>query len=1507
MRDKFAATVDVDEFFNVAHHLLKLRDRNAIYLYLDIFRSSKFLNRIYDDTKWPEIVLKLLSVSNFTFPRLFQQRRQKYPEKTLFTLIKGKSITNLSWEQTGQQIDKYAKGLISLIQQEKKDIRIAFFCKNSIEIACLDLACLNTGLVNIMIPANSVPTQIEYILNITDPLIMIFDDLSEAENLFNQISRPKNLKHLVFINQANQIKHPDLTLKSLVQSGNIIRDEKLDQKASAIKFGDLISIMFTSGTTGNPKGIMFSHQNVVFKRFARAMALPEIGEEDIFLCYLPLYHTFGRWLEMTGCIFWNARYVFMENPSLEAMIDNMKRIKPSVFISIPKKWAQLYEHINQKIDVIKSDDTEIEQVVKSVTGGKLKWGLSAAGHLDSDIFQFFQRYGISLMSGFGMTEATGGITMTPPGEYRPNSLGKALPGINLKIDSDGELLIKGPYVTDGYVNPEDSEITFLDGWLATGDIMRMSEDGFIQIIDRKKEIYKNLRGETIAPQKIENYFRDFEFIKHVFLVGDGRPFNTLLVYPDYDCEDIDFRKMSDIEIREYFGSVIVSVNRFLAGFERIVDFTIIDRDFEADRDELTPKGTFRRKVIEKNFTDVIEPMYQQEYKTVETANLKIIIPRWLFRDLNISGEEVQYKNGNLYFTKKGSPLTIRETRTGTRIGNFIYNLANGTLDLSLLLKNPALWLGNQQLVDFAGAGLYQIKHNFNDADEIEFRGMVPHSDVNPQDRFNLRKIADDPKLQFRQFHFAALMLFSSVSEFRKSALTFLIQASANHLSIVSELLKRSVFISDLDLQRAALLHLMEHLPDEKFHDTLMLFLTKKKSIINSDIINAAGNLKLNETKLQLLFDITQSLYRAGDKRAFPLLQMLVPYGASHPTRFKIIRHFMVDCQLGGDYQKDFSAVARKSQLAMRDGFRKWLGPTQRVAVDIESGEEYTWDDVITFEEGIVEADRRRLTAAIINTTLIREAVFLFSKGILIRLNDIPPGGVWISLLGRKHGKAVYRITVQTRFQGSYDIAVNVNNKLAKEDIISETNWLIQAGTTASGRKLVEDFGGYWPEYDLWSEEFIPGETAGKFIQQMSRRRNESDRMRLKLLWPLFIWSGATAYINFWIRTGKRLELKDPNPDNVIVPVHDYQTGSRIVAISSRRKHKKLPDLFLNLIRSYVSDTEEKYPELKGIGKPKYLFSAFIESLGAKDGVALLETCSQKLHDKSCKEIREQLIQYLDAVKEYGFLPKRLYFAIRRYQRWLELNNDATTQARAATLSELYDTYELNLLESDYPETRTRFFTNTVFKSANKALNKRLEAMINLQRSRKVGTPELTQHIAAAQQELDPNSDEVFFLTRLSYPHLKPTDSADFISLEAGGKKQTDIVIKKEDYDGNGFWIRTPVNPKEIARLQNLFVVNNLPVQFQSEHRYLIALNERGHLIGGLFYKHVNVDNAHMEKIVVTNHYRKKGVSDGILTEFFDRMHDEHIRYVTTGFFRPEYFYRFGFKTERKYAGLVKEL
>ncbi len=1508
---RFAAAVDQDVFFELGGKLLDVGDRHTIMAYIDIFRSAAFLERIYGDTRWDTLILKLLMKSHYTFPTLFEQRTRKYANKLLFTVLHQEGATDYSWKQTADIVKIYARGLYALQTDPEKPAKIAFLCKNSIEMVFMDLACLTGGIVNIMIPVNSVPLHIEYILKKTRPAVVVISDSEQYDRVKPIADQLDFIKYFIQLSDKIVSDPRLLNLRELKKLAEKFSENDLKKKSELVDWEDLATVMFTSGTTGNPKGIMFSHQNIVYKRFARAMALPAIGENDIFLAYLPLFHTFGRWLEMTGSIFWAARYVFMENPSPEIMVENMQRVKPTVFISIPKKWYQLYERIGQEIDLVQASDMQIKAMVLQLTGGKLKWGLSAAGHLDAEVFQFFQRNGIELMSGFGMTEASGGITMTPPGTYRPNSLGRALPGIEIKLRDDGELMIRGPYVMMGYINPEESETQFEDGWFPTGDIMEQDNAGFIRIIDRKKEIYKNIKGETIAPQKIENYFREFEFVKNVFLVGDHRPYNTLLICPNYDNKDVKFVEMQPPDIRNYFSSVVVSVNQFLAPFERIVDFSLIERDFELERKEITPKGTFRRRVIEQNFESVIEPMYGKDYFSVKIHRSDIRIPNWFLREKGITPNELTYRGGILSVSNLQENLHLNLKGERLEVGDFIYRIRDHRIDFGEILKSPSLWLGNSSLVQFAGKNIIQWFRKDESTSGITFDGIVTNA-------YRSDFTADDLRQEghgLMGMHIAAVLLGSPDKQDQHAALDYFREIvrlkRSDFTQIATDLLRRITYIDAPELQLVTFATLLEHIAPHEFGDFVAQFLESGTFSLDEEVIALICEQKLSEAQLGELFRLACRMCRSGDEKCIFMFNLLAQYGSRHPTRFKIIRQFLINCQLC-EHESPTKKEAIRAYDVLICGFREWLGTSQLVAVDPETGEEYRWEDVIIFEEDIDEGDKKRLDKAIRNTTLIREAVFLMSKGTLIRLNDIPPGGIWISLLGIDYGKAVYRCTVQTRFQGGYDIAINLNKTLPVEDVQAEINWLIQSGTTAGAENLVEDFGGYWPEFDLWSEEFITGETAGKFIYRLGKQKDDLQLERCRQLWPYFIWSGVEAYIKFWVRTGKNLELKDATPNNIIIPLHDYQTGTRIVSITSRKRHTGKLDMLLNLIEKYIVRTEDEHEFLKGNDNRIYIFSALMEALGESEGLAFLEDSLRAISGTAGENERNDMTnvlkKYIITVKEKGFIPQRLYFAIERFRRWLSLNEEATAQAQAATLAELYETYNLTELEERVSETRTRFFVNTVFAQSAKDFRDKLENIIKGQRDGSItGVQQLGRYLSSLQHEIEPESDALFFLTRLSYPHLAPTDSAALISLESGGALQTDLVVQLEDYDGGIYMVRTPVNPKEITRLHQLFLSNNLAVEFRAEHRYLVAVNDRGHIIGGVFYRSIDSQTVHIEKIVVAAFYRKKGVSDGILNEFFKRVRNDHFKFVTTGFFRPEYFYRFGFKIERKYAGLVKVL
>ena len=1487
--------------------------RDLVWAVLDVVRRPSVLRRLEasEIEPWARLILDAVEASQYTVGALFRQRVQLYGSKVLFRLASAGGSRNVTWRQAGARVDMLTRGLLGLDPSGEPG-PVAILSENRLEMALVDLACLVAGIRNVMVPATATDSDVAYILRHAGVRTAIVADARQLRKVVANRDAMPELRHVVSMNER-PARDGVIPWPTLLAAGERIREEQVAERAAAVRIGDSATVMYTSGTTGVPKGIEFTQRNLVFKRFARALALPEIGEDDVFLCFLPLFHTFGRFLELLGCVFWGATYCFLDNPSVEALVRGMRTHRPTVFISVPKKWIQLHEAIAQLADPVSGTDEELLAATRNVTGGQLSWGLSAAGYLDPDIFSFFQRQGVELLSGFGMTEATGGITMTPPGQYRENSLGVPLPGIECRLDEDGEMLIRGGYVMRGYFDPPDGEPSFdEDGWFRTGDLMEMDREGHFRLVDRKKEIYKNIKGETVAPQRVENLFRDLESVSRAFLVGDHREYNTLLIYPNPEYEGLDFASLPEEEVHEHFRSLVVSVNKFLSPFERIVDFAIIPRDLDADQGELTAKGTPRRTTVARSFDDVIQTLYRRT--SLQVGGVEITLPNWLFQALGLTARHFTVGERQLLLTSSGAALTVRREDPETvQIGSGFYRHTPGPLDLGALLSTPRLWLGNEELLRFVDIEQAARQRPGRREVGLEWIGRPEPYRAEADDEQKLETAVHRVEWALPDLDLAARMLAAEAEEHAVGAVRLFERILDGKEGALAEparlVLGRATTSESTEVRRRAFQVLVRAERESRFPDTLRRFLAGPTPVLDNETRAELCEQDLSEPRLAAFVAAAQEACTAdgsedAEQRAASVLAFIGAYGAAHPARYHAMRAFLVRMSLLAS-AVEVRRQAEEAVESMQAGFRQWLEPTARLAVDPETGREYRWDDVVAFDEAVPEEDRTTLLGAIKNTALLREAVFLFSKGALIGLSDIPPGGVWVRLLGARHGKSVYRVTVQTRFRGGYDLAINVNHELSPQQVLEEIHWLILSGDSGGRPPLVEEFGGYWPEQDLWSEEFIAGDTLARGMRRLSKRKGQEERF--KQLWPFLSWTALSAYVDFWHRSGRRWEIADPSMTNVVVPTDDYLTGVRIVSVTARRPHAGLLGMLSSFREEFIEPAEKLYPDLAGLVGWDIVFSSVLEVIGEENGLALLEELMQREKGSISDGLRRELEEYVSSVRVRGFLPRRLFFAAKRFRRWDRLSPEATAQARARTLTEFYDTYALARLTQDYPQTRVRFFRETVFRDSPEPLAEGLEGIIKRMRERDLVGDELIDAVAELRSKLELGPEEDYFLARLSLPYLRPEDSADFVSGHLGDQ-QSEIVVAFEDLDGNAFRVRHALSPKEVERLHRLFLTAKLEVRFRLEHRYLVASSDRGMIIGGIYYEIDETgQTAHLEKIVVAESYRRKGVADRLMKELFNRLSAAGVKAVTTGFFRPQYFYSYGFNIEKRYAGLVKQL
>jgi len=1487
----------------VADEAARPAARKALFTLLDTVRRRLFTRALPPDLvdPWLRLLLPIVPQADYTIGELLRSREETDP-KTIAIRTLGADATDLTVAELSRRTRAIARGLLAILGDDP-EARVAILSENCLEAALCDLACLTNGFVDFPLPANAVAEQIVYMLKHSRARVLLCSDEEQAAKVLPSLAGLPDLREVVVFSRSCAERNGLLSLDQMVGQGAGFDETARAARAARVKATDMATAMYTSGTTGKPKAIIFTHENIVSKRLCRGFALPEVGEGDVFLCYLPLYHTFGRYLELTGTLWWGATYVFARSTAQASLLEDFRSVKPSIFISVPKKWMELQE---AAVWEAASDDVdETAAHLRVITGTRLRYGLSAAGYLDPAVFKNFHRAGVELCSGYGMTEATGGITMTPPGGYVDGSIGTPLPGVECRRADDGELLIRGVYVSPGYLDPgpEEAGSHDPDGWFHTGDLVSV-DDGHFRIVGRKKEIYKNRAGQTIAPARVENLFRDFEAVAQAFLVGDHRDYNTLLVWPAYD-KDPTLKARPPEALRELLSSLVASANRFLAPFERVVAFQLLPRALDLDHGELTHKQSFKREVVEKNWKDLIEKMYEQKHLALAVGGMFLRIPNWVLREIGVLQHEVALRDGLLTAGERTLAVGPDPQAPGAmRLGDLAYAMEGTVLDLGALLSRPALWLGNEALRQFLGEEAFlalvgRRRKGGGDLHVDPRRWEGPDGERLPQ----LLETIEANEVTFRSIHVAGELLRAERPEARRaiSHLHIGLAAAASEQAVLCRaLLRRAADAPDEDVRRRAFRVLLPNEEPGQTLATLRLFLDRMGAMaLRDEDLADLGERGLTDAQVQILLTFLASDRANGPlsdpsdrKLLIGVMRLLTATAIAHPNYFARVRVPLARLTLHEDAA--ISARAGEEFDRLRRGFSNWIGPNLRLAIDPQSGQEYGWGDVLLFELTVPEAARPVLLQAIADSTLVRASIFLLGRGVLLSLADIPPGGAQVSLLGRQHGKAVYRLSIHTRSREVFDVAINVAEDMSFAELRQEVNWLLAAGAPPP---LVEQFGGYFGEWGIFTEEFIPGDDVER---QVARLLRQGEARRLELLWPFVGWTALECLVRFWDRAGRKLVLRDPSPGAFIVPSHDYQTGARLVSIADRSACATLDDLLDRFEASFLDKVGRARPELQGKVTDEMIFSAVTEGLGPERAVAVLEEAAGGKRAIAVST-------FLDRLRAEGPTPQRVFFAARRFKRWLEVNPQATPEAQVKHLGELWGTYRLGELEQTWPDTRIRFFRRTVLADARPELGTALDRLMQRTRALPMGGLDLAEQVAAIRTAVHATEGEDFLLARMTYRYLGPSEEVALISMPHGGHVTTEVVVALTDEEGGRYAVRGPVSPREVARLLHLFHESNLQVAFATEHEFLLALDAKETVIAGLFSRPVGPERSHMEKLVVGRKHRGKGVADGLMREFFRRLRARGIKAVETGYFQPEYLKRFGFRTDPSSGGLVRDI
>ncbi len=1476
--------------------------------YLNETRRSAYLQALSGPSareRWAETTFRTILATQYSLETLFEQRVGEHPDRTLFQEFGGSESVHWSYRNILERIRTIAALFWSTRPESP---RVAIVAENSLDSACCDLACLTYDMLVTPLNPHFNP----------EILAWIFDELEintvvvETEELRDRLDATRPLAkepfHMFVLDPDADTPGPleSRLGESMAQLGRIQVNDVLEGRTRR-KVTDLATVMFTSGSTGKPKGVQYTLYNLISKRFARAAALPKVGDGEILFSFLPLYHTFGRYLEMMGMVFWGGTYVFAGNPSFETLLAGLKEVRPTGLISIPRRWQQIKERCLAEMDAA-TDRSAREEAFRGVVGNRLRWGLSAAGALEPAAFHFFQRHGVELCSGFGMTEATGGITMTPPGAYEDNSVGIPLPGLKARLSEEGELQISGEYVARYLGDPLPAPG---DGyWLPTGDIFKQRETGHFEIVDRIKDIYKNSKGQTVAPGAIEQKLAHVPGITRSFLVGDGREYNVLLIVPDLDDPVLSEGPESE-QTAEYFQQVVSTANQGLAPYERVVNFAILDRDFERDRGELTPKGSFQRKTIEENFRETIQSLYERDYVELQVTGLRVRIPRWFFRDLGILEPEIVAHADGLLNRRAQRFLSFdRGSGEGAvQIGDLEYRIEGDLVDLGLLARQPILWLANPSLIAFC-----PCKEGWD----------LPLKRVSPQVFIPWRKEGDyapgvtviptairDPAL-IEVNRLCTLALFAPTRDALEAVAGLESRLKETSLRLSRAIHRRLEALArhpDFEVRALAYKIFLLSGPVPDYSHELPSFLFSGLPFLSEESIEAIANAKIERFRLDAL---RRRLQRYRSQLSWPapeslrdqmdgIFSLLETFVYHHPAFYSQVRAELVAWVLH-EADPELSAKAGGHLDRMVDWFEAHLQETT------SDNEPERWKGKIVFQDRISPAEVRTLEKALIGTTFLKQSIMLAFDDRGVEVSEIPPNGIWIAQVFSIMENRVYRMSVNTRAGKHYDLLLGTATDREEASVLETTYWMLALGQRADSPPVVRQFGCYRPELGAFSMALVNDLTVWERVRELSGEGFVGFQPSRRHWRNLFV-RGMAAFFRGWQLSGGRIIPGPVSPANVMVPAPDFRSGGTILSLAELRPYSGPLSLVGPMLKNFYFPTFSYYPQVRPDLAISWIFDAAVEALGIENGRTFLRDLQDGVLREGVPEpdpgwgLEEKLDAYLKALDAEYRVPLALQCAVERYEEWEGSNPRATTVARERQISELHELYRL---EECGDIGRYHLYRRTYFArsgpEATSAFDRLLKRMFRNPGQRPTHMVELSDF----QATLPGEADRMVF-SHMVFPTGRRAKPVDVVAV--GDQERGQVVVRSElaDRRGEAYAVREPIDPAEIGRLYRLYLDSGMPLSLSDQSKYLLAIDGDERIVGGICFKVPEPEVAHMDGLVISPALRGNGLGGELLEDFSVRMKSLGVKAINTHFISRPFLRAHGFKLDEEWGGLVRFL
>jgi long-chain acyl-CoA synthetase len=592
-----------------------------------------------------------------TLSQLFFEAVEEHDQPNALQVKVGNAYQPISHRTLAERVRHVAFGLRAL--GVGPNDRIAILSENRPEWAIADYAALVSGIADVPIYPTLPAEQIAYILRDSGAVAIFASTAEQAEKIRSVRADLPALQHVIVFDE-DVARGGEIRIAALEAKGAAAMTPdaaaRLREEAMAITPDHLATIIYTSGTTGEPKGAMLTHGNIASNVSASLTVLP-MGPTDSALSFLPLSHIFER---MVDYLLFAAGVSIAYVETMDTIAKNMQEVRPTIVVSVPRIYEKIYSRITdtamraggakraifqwalkigERWTTATLDgsgpgallalehgiaDKLVFRKVREAVGGRLRYFVSGGAPLSQEINRFFFAAGLKILEGYGLTETSPVIAVNTPSRLTIGTVGAPIPGVEVKIASDGEILTRGPHVMKGYFNnpAATADVIDADGWLHTGDIGTL-ENGLLRITDRKKDIIVTAGGKNIAPQPIENAVKANKYVAQAVMIGDRRKFPLILVVPNFDQLErwATYKNITFKDSRELLSNplvkakmereVIGGLDKF-AHFEKPKKVVLIEQDFTIDSGELTPTLKVKRRTVDRKFRALIDAAYTAE-------------------------------------------------------------------------------------------------------------------------------------------------------------------------------------------------------------------------------------------------------------------------------------------------------------------------------------------------------------------------------------------------------------------------------------------------------------------------------------------------------------------------------------------------------------------------------------------------------------------------------------------------------------------------------------------------------------------------------------------------------------------------------------------------------------------------------------------------------------------------------------------------------------------------------